>query len=66
MRPMEDKEKPDYIQLAKSGISPVDFYSRLMSDGVSKFDAFVLLRDGFGLSLPECTDVSKQAEAADI
>ncbi len=61
---MENKEQPDYLKLAKSGISPTDFYSRLLSDGVSKFDAFVLLRDGFGLSLPECTDVSVQVETA--
>lgn len=62
---MENDVRDKYLELAKSGIEADDFYKRLRSDGVGKFDAFVVLRDGFNLNLAECTAVSERCEGAE-
>lgn len=61
MLDMKDKRE-QYLELARSGISPEDFYRRLRSEGVSKFDVFTYLRDGYDMDLAQCMEVSSKAE----
>lgn len=52
-----------YRNDAVSAESPVEFYLRVRERGVSKFDAFVLLRELFDFGLKQCFDVEAQATA---
>jgi hypothetical protein len=56
------EKREQYLELARSGISPEDFYRRIRSEGVSKFDAFTYLRDGYDMDLAQCMEVSSKAE----
>ena len=59
---MDNDIREKYLELATSGIEVEEFYKQIRSEGVSKFDAFVYLRDGFNLNLAECTAVSDRCE----
>lgn len=54
-----------YRVLASSGLTSRDFYIRARRDGVSKFAAFVLLRDLFNLNLMECEDIHRATVSTD-
>lgn len=53
-----------YCELSKSGLSADEFNTRLRRDGVSAFDAAAMLRDLYGLGLPECMAIHNRYLAA--
>lgn len=54
-----------YSELSKSGLSADEFNAHLRSEGVSALDAAAMLRDLYGLGLPECMAIHDRYLAAD-
>lgn len=52
-----------YADLSKKGMAPIDFYKHLHRDGISKANAFLLLRDFYSLGLIESRSIAEEAEA---
>ena len=49
-----------YLALSGSGLSAEQFYTQVTRDGVSKYFAYLMLRDLYGLNLAECMDVASR------